>query len=184
MKKVAFFAQNGFEEVELITPVDILKRGGVDVTIYSLEDDLMVCSSRDICIKCDIKYENQDLSNYDGIILTGGPTTDNYLNHKGLLENIKKYHNNNLGLIGAICASPKILAHLNILSDKFATSHFSEIDYLKEYKVKYVNKDVVVDKNIVTAQSMAKSLDFSLALLSILTSKENVEKVKYKIMYY
>ena len=85
MKKVYVFLADGFEDVEALIPVDVLRRGGVDVTTVSISDFPLVTSAHGVNIEADIMFEQGDFSDADLIFLPGGmPGASNLFAHKGV----------------------------------------------------------------------------------------------------
>ena len=92
MKKAYLFFATGFEEVEALTVVDILRRGGVDCKTVSIMGDYDVTSSHNVTVRADLVFEHQDLSDGDMLIMPGGiPGTPNLKAHKGLEALIREY---------------------------------------------------------------------------------------------
>lgn len=176
--KIAVFLQNGFEELEAIAPIDILRRVGVEVTIFSLENEKRVISSHNIELIADKIYKNDNLDEYKGIFLVGGPTTNNYFNKVELMNKIVEYK----GLKIAICAAPKVYAKLSMLEGIKVTSYYSEKNFLTDHNAIYVDESVVYDNNFLTAQSMHKSIELGLKIVEILMP-EKLELLKKQIMY-
>jgi len=90
-KKVAVFLANGFEEIEAVTPIDLLQRAGINVDTVSITEDNLVESARRMKILADKIIDDIDFSEYDMLILPGGPGVGNYFNSQILLDNVLKY---------------------------------------------------------------------------------------------
>ena len=121
MSKVYQFIANGSEEIETLTTIDVLRRGGVEVTSVSITGSEYAELSHGVTIKCDTTIEDADLSDADMLLLPGGlPGSDHLLAHKGVRQALLA-HNSNGGKIGAICAAPKVLGDLGLLIGKRAT---------------------------------------------------------------
>ena len=119
---VYLFLANGFEEIEALTPADILRRGGVEVVTVGI-GGTEIKGSHNITVKADISDSDFSLLNdVDGIVLPGGmPGTRNLEKSNKVIKAITYCNERNL-VIGAICAAPSILGHLGILKDKKATA--------------------------------------------------------------
>ena len=123
MAKVYEFLANGFEEVEGLAPVDILRRGGVDIKTVSVTGSEYVETSHGITIKADLTIENADLSDADMLLLPGGlPGATNLRDHEGVCAALKTQAAKG-GRIGAICAAPLVLGHLGLLEGRYATCY-------------------------------------------------------------
>lgn len=180
MKLYAFLA-DGFETVEALGVVDILRRGRVDVITVSVMGRTQVVSSHNIPVIADCVFENCDFSDGDAIFLPGGLAgTDNLEAHEGLSKVIDEYFVSGR-IVSAICAAPRILGHHNILNGKNATCYPG---FEKDLYGANVKEDgVVTDGYIVTGKGMGKTVDMGLALLKLLEGTQKADDVKYKIMY-
>ena len=180
-KKAYVFLAEGFEEIEALTPVDILRRAGIDCTTVSISDKLEVTGSHNITVKADILFsEGKFLDGY-AIILPGGlPGTTNLGKHSGLKELIEKYNKENK-LISAICAGPTIFANMGLLNGICATCYPSMTDKLTGAIVK--DDKCVYDKNILTSRGMGTAMDFALKIVEILENKEVSDTIKNQVVY-
>jgi 4-methyl-5(b-hydroxyethyl)-thiazole monophosphate biosynthesis len=121
MKKALIHLANGFEEVEAITPVDVLRRAGCDVVTVSITGKKEVTSARGVTVIADTLFEEANYSNADLIVLPGGqPGSDNLNRHEGLRKQIKAFHMQDR-LIAAICAAPLVLGSVGILRNRTPT---------------------------------------------------------------
>lgn len=180
MKLYAFLA-DGFETVEALGVIDILRRGKVEVCTVSIMDTKTVITSHRIPVIADALFDECDFSDGDAIFLPGGlPGTTNLEAHEGLSKLIDKYYNDNK-IVSAICAAPSILGHHNILQGKKATCFPGYEEDL--YGATATGDGVVVDGKVVTGKGMGKTIDMGLALLELLSDKNNAEIIKGKIQY-
>ncbi len=180
MKLYAFIA-DGFETVEALGVVDILRRGGVDVCTVSIKSDRTVISSHRIPVIADALFDETDFGDGDALFLPGGlPGTTNLEAHEGLSKLIDQYAAEGK-ILGAICAAPSILGHHNLLQGKNATCFPGYENDL--YGANAVGEGVVKDGRIVTGKGMGKTVDIGLALLEMLTDKATADTVKNKIQY-
>ena len=182
MSKVYIFLAPGFEEIEAGTPVDILRRAGIDAEFVSIEDTDYVTGARGITFKADIKFSEIDKSSADMLVLPGGmPGTTNLLKFEPLMDLVKEF--NEAGKrIAAICAAPTIFGALGILEGKKATCYPGMEDQLTGADV-YV-EPVITDGNITTSRGMGTAIDFSLELLSLLTGNAEIASdMADKIVY-
>ncbi len=160
------FLAHGFEEMEAIAPIDILRRGEAKVKTVSVTDEKMVMGAHGIKVTTDITYKEIETENLEGIILPGGmPGTLNLEKSDAVQELISYAVNNNL-LIAAICAAPSILGHKGILKGKKATC-------FKGFEKDLIGADVlenkvVTDQNIITCCGAGAAYDFGFAILSYL----------------
>lgn len=179
--KLYTFLADGFETIEALCVVDILRRGGIEVDTVSISDKKEVVSSHKIPVIADKVFSECDFSDGDALFLPGGmPGTTNLEAHSGLLELIRKYKEQDKYLI-AICAAPSILGHMGILEGKNATCFPGfEKDLLG---ANYKNDGVVTDGKVITARGMGKTVDLGLEILKVLSSKEISEKIGNAIQY-
>ena len=182
MKNVYVCLATGFEEIEALTPVDILRRAGIYAKLVSITGNEIVTGARNINVKADLLFENIDKNWADILVLPGGmPGTTNLLAYEPLMALVKEYNENKKN-IAAICAAPTILGKIGLLEGKKATCYPGmEADLIgAEAKT----DSVVVDGNIITSRGMGTALDFSLELLSIMTgSKEEAKSMAEKVVY-
>ena len=118
MKKIAVFLAEGFEEIEAISIIDVLRRASFKVYVVSVTGNVEVTGSHEIKIIADILFEDMEYSSVEMIVLPGGmPGSKNLNNHAGLKKQILNFHKNGKPL-GAICAAPLVFGHLGILKNK------------------------------------------------------------------
>lgn len=162
MKKALILLAEGFEEIEALTVVDVLRRAEVTCDMCSLKGEY-VTGSHNITVKTDLTIENVVRTGYDAIILPGGmPGSKNLKENKTVIELVKEFNNSNK-IIAAICAAPIVLEEAGIISDKTATSYPSSL--ANEQSCKYVEEIVAIDNNIITSRGPATSLAFAFTIL-------------------
>jgi 4-methyl-5(b-hydroxyethyl)-thiazole monophosphate biosynthesis len=167
MKNIAVILADGFEEIEALTVVDIMRRAGENCQIITI-NDINVRGAHDIVVKAD-RILDEEIKNYDVIVLPGGmPGSKNLKDSQEVIE-LVKYFNNNNKLIAAICAAPIVLAKADIISGLNITSYPGYEEDLK--KANYIeDKHVVIDKNIITSRGPATTIEFSYKLLELLNN--------------
>lgn len=181
MTKVYTFLANGFEEVEALCVIDLLKRASMDVVMVSVSGDLKVNGAHNIDIMADVLFEDASFEDVDVLFLPGGmPGTKNLDNHEGLKQKLVEF-NNNGKLITAICAAPMVLGHLGILNGKGATCYPGFEQELIGANVLYDN--VVVDGNVITSRGMGTAIDLGLKLIEVLIDKDASFEMAEKICY-
>ena len=169
-KKALIVLAESFEEIEAITIIDILRRGGIEVTVTSLKEK-HVKGSRNIEVIADTAIDKIALD-YDAIILPGGmPGAKNLSASKEVCSLIIEM-NNKKKIIAAICAAPAIvLAPLGILDNKTATCYPSmETNF--NIRTTYKEDDVVIDGNIITSRGPATAMEFAFTLVKVLSGEE------------
>ena len=170
------FLADGFEELEAIAPIDMLKRAGVEVVTVGVTGK-NVTGSHGITFVADITEDDVFLDEkLDAVILPGGmPGTLNLEKSETVQSAIDFAHKNGI-LLCAICAAPSIFGHKGLLSGKNATAFPG---FEKELEGANVNGDFVVrDGNIITAKGAGVATEFGLEIVSCLVSKEKSDEIK------
>ena len=181
MKKAAVFFGEGFEEVEALTQVDLLKRAGIDVVMVSVMNDEFVKGSHGVMIKCDMTFDKNKLKDADAIILPGGmPGTSNLNNCTELKELITEF-NNSGKLIAAICAAPSVFGGMGILKGKKACSYPGFEKYLTGAEVEH--NSVSHDGNIITSRGVGTAIDFAAEIITYLLDEKTASDVLDSIVY-
>lgn len=181
-QKVCVFLADGFEEIEGLTVVDILRRGNVETVTVSIMGRLEIQGSHGIEIKADTLFEDMSFDDVTMLVLPGGiPGTPNLEEHQGLVELLKQY-NEEEKLLAAICAAPRIFGGLGFLKDRVACCHPSQEEVL--YSKETSKEQVVVTDHIITSRGMGTAIPFGLKLLEILTDKNTADHVKNGIVYF
>ena len=123
MKKVYMFLANGFEDVEALIPLDVLRRGGVDVKTVSITGSLVAESAHGVRVEADLMFETADVEDADLLMLPGGmPGASNLNDHEGVKEALLAQAQAGK-LVSAICAAPLVLGGLGLLKGKRATCY-------------------------------------------------------------
>jgi len=150
MAKVYEFLANGFEEVEALAPVDILRRGGVEVKTISVTGNHLVESSHGVTIKADLLFEEiSNFSDVDLLMLPGGmPGSKNLNEHDGVRKALKEQFESGKR-VAAICAAPLVLASVGLLKGKKATIYPGMESYLGD-DAEYTGALVQEDGNVTT----------------------------------
>jgi len=179
-KRVLVILASGFEEIEAVTQIDVLVRAGLEVSIASV-GDLMVKGSRSIKICADIKIDDIN-PDFDACVLPGGAQGASNLSVSIKVSSLLKDMNHKGKLIAAICASPAIvLSPLGILKDKKATCYPGMQDRFSG-DTTYIEKEVVVDGNIITSRGPATALWFGIAIVEALCGEEKAAGLKKELL--
>lgn len=173
--RVFVFLAEGFEEIEAIVPIDILRRAGIETVTVSISGEKVVRGAHNISVLTDELFDETDFSEMDLLFLPGGmPGTNNLDAHKGLKKLIQNQFDNNRD-IAAICAAPSILGKMNLLNGKDAICYPGFEDKL--YGAKLSGKKVVKSGNITTAIGAGVALQFALKLVEELKGREAADKI-------
>lgn len=179
MKKVLVALAPGFEEIETITVVDILRRAGARVTLAATEEG-PIEGSRGVFVLPDALMDQVDDQEFDLVVLPGGqPGTSNLQKNDRIKAILKNMHQAQKK-IAAICAAPVVLQSAGILNGLMVTSHPSVQDQLTD--IQYSEERVVVDGSMITSRSPGTALEFALKLVEILFDKDRMETVNKGVM--
>ena len=174
MAKVYVFLTEGFELVEALAVVDVLRRASIDVVTVSIMDKKTVMSAQKVEVVADTMFADNDYSKADVLFLPGGPGTKGLEAHEGLVAVLKKHFADGKQL-AAICAAPSVFGHLGFLEGKQATCFPG---FEKELKgADYTGTHTVTDGNIITAKGAGCAIEFGHAIVSLAVSKDAADKV-------
>ena len=180
MKKALVLLAPGFEEIEAVTIIDILRRGQIDVTISGLEKGL-VTGSHNISIQSDTHYKNVNEKEFDMLILPGGQPGSTHLKNDPLvLEWIRSRFSSGKKL-AAICAAPTVFQAAGITKNIRITSYPGEAAVFTESR--YETGSVVKDGGVITSRGVGTAIEFALELVSELASPEVAADIKEKILF-
>lgn len=180
-KKVGMMVADGYEEVEMLTVVDLLRRAGMTCDIISVTGKKELTSSHKVTVIADLMYEEADFGSYDALAIPGGmPGTINLGAHAGVCEQLKKACAEGK-LIAAICAAPTVFGKLGLLNGKRAICYPGMEEQLTGADVTY--EPAVRDGNIITSRGMGTAIDFGLAILTYFEGEEAAAALAEKIVY-
>lgn len=177
---VYVFLNEGFEPIEALTPVDMMRRAGIEVTTVALDDDYLVQGAHGIPVQADDMFCNTDFSDAEMLVLPGGPGTPGYLKHKDFCRLVKEFAAKG-GLISAICWAPGILARLGVLDGRNATVYPGCDEGIKT--VHFTGAFTEKDGNFLTAVGPAAASAFGAEIIEILKGAE-VRKAVCKAMQF
>lgn len=181
MAQALIFLAPGYEEVEMLTVVDLLRRCNITIDMVSVTDSLQVTSSHDVTIKADVLIKDADFDSAQMIILPGGiPGTPNLLACKPLTDKIKEFAAQKKWL-SAVCAAPTIYDELGLFQGKKATCYPTFADKLTN--AAYVKQPVVVDDIFITSRGAGTTIEFAAAIVERFAGKEAADDVLKKIIY-
>lgn len=176
--KILTIVEQGFEELECIGACAILIRSGIEVDIYTVNNN--EASGRfGITIKNLSDLSNVVLEEYDGVLLPGGPHYKKIESNEDIHKIVDYFFTNNK-LVAAICAAPTVLGRWGYLKGKNYTCFTSMND---EFGGTYIDKYSVVDGNLVTGRSAAATIDFGFDIIEKMCGKEHADKIKKDIYY-
>jgi 4-methyl-5(b-hydroxyethyl)-thiazole monophosphate biosynthesis len=167
----------GFEEIEVVTPVDVLRRAGAEVTVASLGDGIHVMGRSGIMLHSDTTLGAVDGSNFDCLLLPGGPGVKKMREDPKVADRVRRQRAAD-GWIAAICAAPVVLKDAGALDGKRFTAHHSVASELPDA---LLGERVVVDDRLITSRGAGTALDFALSLVRKLCSPEKADEVSRSI---
>lgn len=179
--KLLMLFGTSFEDTEAIATLDILNRGGIKVITASLMDSLYVKSKCNILIATDVKIEEVNYEEFDGLIIPGGPASFKIMPNLEIVDTLINYFAKSNKLVASICAAPHLVGRLGYFKNLNYTVHPGFEDkiiggtYLKEC-------GVVRSENFITAKSMYYSIPFGLEIIKYFYGNEALEKTKMKAM--
>jgi len=157
---------DGFEEIEALTVVDVLRRAGIETKMVSVTGDRTVRGAHGIAVAADLLFQEADYEKCEMIVLPGGmPGTNNLAKHEGLAKQLSAFAQNGKWL-AAICAAPSILGRLSLLKGRRATCYPGYENQLTG--ATFTEEKVVQDGRIVTSRGAGTAMEFSLALAELL----------------
>ena len=166
----------GFEEIEAMTIIDVLRRAGLNVISVSVTGNRIVKGSHNIEMKADLLFDDVDFESGEMIILPGGmPGSKNLNEHAGLKQQIVEYQKSGKYL-AAICAAPIVFGNLGILNGKRAVCYPGYEAHLTGADVQ--SNSYIVDSNIITGRGVGAALNFSLEIVRILAGEERALQLR------
>ena len=178
---VGVFFANGFEEIEALTVVDLLRRAGIDTCMVSVYPEKDVEGSHGIKVSADRTLQNTNFDELEGIVLPGGaPGFSNLEKCEELMLEVDRFASEKK-LVAAICGAPSLLGHRGILNGKVATVYPGMEDHLKGAKA--VTNSVITDGNIITSRGVGTAIDFALAIVMYFKGQDAASALAEKIVY-
>lgn len=180
-KKVCVFLADGFEEIEGLTVVDLLRRTGIEVTTVSIMKRNMIHGAHGIDVAADCLFEEKEYDKEDMLVLPGGMPGTTYLGeHKELNELLKKFDKEEKYL-AAICAAPSVFGKAGFLKGRKATCYPSMENTLEG--AEFVEESVVRSGHVITSRGLGTAIDFAMKIIEVLKGTESAEELKKSIVY-
>lgn len=181
MAKVYEFLANGFEEIEALAPMDIFRRGGLEVKTVSVTGSELVESSHGVTVKADLLFEDGDFTDADLLMLPGGmPGSANLNAHEGVRNALKAQYDAGKR-VAAICAAPMVLGSIGILEGKRATCSPGFQTYLTG--ATYTGNLFEEDGLVTTGEGPAASLPYAYHILGYFIPEEQVRDLERKMQF-
>lgn len=181
MSKVYLFLADGFETVEALAPVDVMRRAGIEVTTVSIMGRKEVVSAQNVTVIADTLYNYVCFDDADALVLPGGGTgTDNLSAHQPLRSQLVAAHAKGT-LVAAICAAPMVFGRIGILEGRKATCYPGCEGDL--FGAEYTAASVEEDGNIITGCGPGVSFDFGFAIVERLCGDEVVATLRSQMQF-
>ena len=174
------FLANGFEEIEALTPVDLLRRAGVDVKTVGINGTTVI-GSKGIAVQADVSPAEVELNDCQGILLPGGlPGTEN-LYADDFVQNAVRFAVEHKKLLCSICAAPSIPGRMGLLRGRKAVCFPGWEDKLTDAIL--CDAPVVQDDNVITARGAGCSFAFSRKIIEALCGAQTADRIIAQIQY-
>lgn len=175
------FLADGFEEIEALSTIDILRRCDLEVQIVSATGTRLIRGAHGIAVMAETVFRKSEIQKSDALIFPGGmPGARNLQSHDGLRKAIISHHQHQK-LIAAICAAPIVLGSCNILNGRRATCYPGFEEELLGATT--IDDMVVEDGHIITAKGPAAAIDFAFAIAARFVDKSVIDHVKAGMLY-
>lgn len=182
MSRLAIFFGTGYEEIEALAVVDILRRAGIEISMVSINDSREATGSHQITVKMDQQLGEINFDAISGIVLPGGSKgTENLEACKPLMDQVDAFVKEGK-LVAAICAAPSILGHRGHLQGRKACVYPGMEEHLQGAAV-VTDAPAVTDGNVITGRGMGAAVPFALKLLEKLQGREKAEEMAERIVF-
>ena len=176
---IYMFLANGFEEIEALCPLDLLRRAGIEVTTVGIGGD-MIRGAHGITVQADIPEGMFADAAPEMVILPGGMPGSKNLDENRTVDTVLKVAARRGAYLAAICAAPMVLGHRGLLQGKEAICYPGFEKELTGAEIS--DKKVVCDGNIITAAGMGVALEFGLKLVEVLKGKEVADDLRSAVI--
>ncbi|HKP94287.1 MAG TPA: DJ-1 family glyoxalase III [Fibrobacteria bacterium] len=181
MKRALLILSRGFEEIEAVTPLDLLRRAGLEVVSASAGAGLLVEGGRGVRVQADRMLDECLSQRFDMVILPGGPGVDDLRKDARVLDLVRRAHGDGVAL-AAICAATVILADAGVASGHVVTSFPSRKEELQGRVKAYSEQRVVQDGKVITSRGAGSSEEFALNLIAFLLGPVAAQEVRARIV--
>ena len=181
MAKALVPLAKGFEEIEAVAVIDILRRGDVEVTTAAIGPSLDVTGAHGIVMKSDALFDDVGEAGYDAIILPGGGEgTENLKNSDALIRRLVRQRDEG-GILCAICAAPTILQEAGLLVPSQHVTCYPTLQM--DIECNWVNQPVVSHDGIITGQAPGSAVMFAIVVLDALAGHSMAQKVARGLVF-
>ena len=177
-KRVLCLLAPGFEEIETVTPIDLLRRAGAEVVVASLGGEQSVTGRSQLTLRADAALADVQDEDFDLLLFPGGPGVK-ALRADGRPAKLAKTFHQTGKVVAAICAAPTVLKDASLLENKKFTAHFSVYE---ELPAALADERVVQDGTILTSRGAGTAVDFGLAVVQTLFGADKANEIARSIM--
>jgi 4-methyl-5(b-hydroxyethyl)-thiazole monophosphate biosynthesis len=180
MAKVLVPLAKGFEELEAVTIIDLLRRAEIEVTVAGLDEGPIV-ASRGVVMLADVSLDQALTQDYDMVVLPGGAGGSDVLNADSRIHDLLKKMADSERFTAAICAAPKVLANAGVIEGRIVTGFPGVLEALPQQDFSLSSDAVVTDGKIVTSRGPGTAIDFALTLIVHLVSVAKRDEVEAQL---
>lgn len=178
---IYLFLANGFEEIEALATLDVLRRCGLQVTTVSVHTGVNVTAAHGLTVQAEKLFAEVDLEGAEALVLPGGmPGAQNLLEHEGLRAALCAQHARG-GLVAAICAAPMVLGQHGLLAGRTATCYPGFEPKLTDAKV--CADYVVADGNVITGKGPAAAVEFAFTIAGRFVPQSKIAEVRAGMLF-
>jgi len=179
MAKILVPLASGFEEIEAVSIIDVLRRSNIEVVVASMSDNLLVIGANNITIQANVNIQNINIEEFDMIVLPGGWGGTNILAEDTTVQDMLKYMKKEK-IVAAICAAPYALHKAGVLNKNYTCyPSVEEKITLDGYND---NSSVVIDGNVITSRGPGTAICFALEIVKKLKDDKTYEELKQGLL--
>lgn len=179
MPKVLAILAEGFEEIEAVAPIDLLRRAGAEVHVAALSEGLHVTGRNGLTMHADGPLSAVEMQTFDMVVLPGGPGTKHLRADLRVPAVVQRHHAAGKW-VAAICAAPTVLLDAGLLEGRRHTAHFSVENELPALRR---DERVVVDGTVITSRGAGTAVEFGLELVGALFSAEKSREIAASVCF-
>lgn len=180
MAKVLVPLAKGFEELEAVTIIDLLRRADIEVVVAGLDDGPIV-ASRGVVVLADVSLDQALTQDYEMVVLPGGAGGSDALNADSRIHDLLKKMANSERFTAAICAAPKVLATAGVIAGRTVTGFPGVLEALPQQDFSLSDDAVVSDGKVVTSRGPGTAIDFALTLITHLVSVAKRDEIEAQL---
>jgi 4-methyl-5(b-hydroxyethyl)-thiazole monophosphate biosynthesis len=181
--KVLVFLAEGFEELELVAPVDIWRRAGIEVAVASVHDHKLITGARGIKVEADLLLSEVLVSTYNAVFLPGGRQGVLNLSLDSRVAAIAKDFLTQGKTVAAICSAPLVLANAGLLADRQVTCHPAAQPEVARAAAAFIERHVVIDANLITSRGAGTAHRLAYVVATALVGEDKARQVMQEMVF-